>query len=184
MSFPILNGQVVTAAVSGKNLSTLTIVGIDAGNVLQTATSQWSMFQIPAVIDVSGMEFGAAVYINAGTVLSVAGMASGASTIVIRMTDGGTTGSAPANTNYLFGADTSFTATTAANTGRVADFSNSVDAGWTRGVMKTAVGTSTTDLDADDVMGFHLLANLSTAAGIFGMHVQASYIYGKPGRIA
>lgn len=177
MAFPTMNAQAVHATIAGKNVATGTITPIDSGNQLPTATAGYSLFQVPAVVDVSGMEFGVTVLGVAGSGTTHAGIASGVSTVLIRFCDLGTSGSSPASTNYLLGADN----TVPVN--RVSDFSNTPADGWTTGETKYAVGTTTSDMDAADVIGMQLVHNLTTVAGFGVIGLNVNYVYGKPGAI-
>jgi hypothetical protein len=168
MSFPAMNAQVVSGFIGGS-------VGAVTTNQLEllAGTAVHSFFKVPAVVDVTGMEFGATVAARWGTAASVTSIASGVSTITFVMADGGTTGSAPGSTNHLTLADP-LSAT--------AGFDNKGQS-WTNGELVGVTGSSTTDLDADDVLGVHLVANLTTAAGFGHMRVSTAYIYGKPSSI-
>tara|TARA_R110000751_G_scaffold74739_1_gene150921 strand:- start:808 stop:1191 length:384 start_codon:yes stop_codon:yes gene_type:complete len=122
--------------------------------------------QIPSVVDVTGMEFGMTIHQDAASGGGKA-MASGASTVIMRFCDGGTAGTQPASTNYLLGSGTG-------------DFSNTIAGGWVAGEVKKIVGSSTTDLDADDVVGLQTVANISGSAGIGHVGWTVAYIAGKP----
>jgi hypothetical protein len=161
MSFPTMNAHVAQGVIIGKAVTTVTPLP-----QLATSTSLYSLFDVPAVVDVSGMEFGLTIHQDAASGGGVA-MASGASTVVLRFGDGGTTGSQAASTNYLL-------------TSGTADFGNSQAGGWVAGEMKARTGASTTDLDADDVVGLQTLANLSGAGGIGHIGWTVAYLQGKP----
>jgi hypothetical protein len=168
MAFPAMNAHVANTILPGKPIAT-TSTTISVSVELGTATSGYSLFEVPAVVDVSGMEFGISVLIASGSVVPPnTTIASGASTVELLFADLGATGTAAGSTNYLTNAD---------------DFSNTVTGGWTTGLMRTAGGTSTTDLDADDVIGIQSVANLTTVGGIGTAGIHVAYIFGKPGAI-
>jgi hypothetical protein len=179
MAFPIMNANSISMSV---------VDGLagDANTYmfqLTLNTTGRGLFKTPAVVDVSGMEFQATIHQGAGTTQSVPAMASGASTVVVRFVDVASGDAGATITGLLFSADTSFTATTAANTQNVSEFSNTVDAGWVTGEMKQAVGTSTTDLDAEDIVALQTVRNISGAGGIGVLAVNVNYVYGKPGAV-
>ena len=170
MAFPTANAHSFGMSIPGKAVTTVTPLP-----QLQTGTFGYSMFNVPGVVDVSGMEFGVTVIADGGSGVN-AGVASGASTIELLFADLGQStvntplagGSGAGSINHLTNPD---------------DFSNTITGGWTTGLMRTAVGTSVTDLDADDVIGLHVVANLSGSAGIGHVGVKVAYVYGKPGSI-
>lgn len=168
MGFPTMNAAVVAGMIGGS-------IGAATSNKLEllAGTPVRPLFRVPAVVDVSGMEFDAAVGARWGSAASVTSIASGVSTITFVMADGGTTGSQAGSTNHLTLADP---------LSAVAGFDNKGQS-WTNGEMVKVTGSGTTDLDADDVLGVHLVANLTTAAGFGHLHVSTAYIYGKPGTI-
>lgn len=168
MSFSPMNAKSSNGIIMGKPLGTGSST-VSVSTELATSSFGLSLFEVPAVVDVSGMEFGMSVAIAAGSVVpNNTTIASGASTVALVFADLGATGTQLATTNHLTNED---------------DFSNTVTGGWTTGLMRTAVGTSTTDLDADDDVGVQIIANLTTAGGIGAAYVSVNYIFGKPGAI-
>lgn len=161
MAFPIMNAEVNSMALQGKQ-----VVTISPLPEVATSAVGYPILDIPAVVDVSGMEFGMTVLLGGGSTATQT-IASGASTVEMIFSDSGSTGTTtPAD---LHGGDT---------------FSNTVTGGWTVGLVRTGLGTSTTDLDADDVVSLHVVANLTGAAGIGQVGLKVAFIYGKPGAIS
>lgn len=132
--------------------------------VLLLKAGAYPFFNTPAVVDVSGMEFGVAIVL-AGDTIPGQTIASGATTVVFLHYDGGTTATNATGTNNLM-------------SGALA-FSNSVTGGWTVHQNRTGVGTSATDLDADDWVMVEV-ANISGAAGFGAALLTGHWIYGKP----
>ena len=157
MAFPAMNQEV--ANVTLLNVAT----GDTPGMFL--VLGQYPMFRTQRPVDVSGMEMSVAIVQNAATAFSQS-IASAATNLVLKPYDGGTTASAASGTNQLFANE---------------DFSNSVTGGWTTHAAIAAVGTSTTDLDADDWVNLDVVANPTTTEGIGIAIVQAEFIYGVPG---
>lgn len=168
MAFPTMNAQVVSGFLGGS-------IGAVTTNQLEllAGTMVHSFFKVPAVVDASAMEFGAAIGARWGTAASVTSIASGVSTITFVMADGGSSGTAAGSSNHLTIDDPVSTA---------AGFDNKSQL-WQNGEIVSVTGSSTTDLDADDVVGVHLVANLTTAAGFGHMRITTAYIYGKPAAI-
>lgn len=166
MSFPPTNAHVVSMQVQDWDESAGT------GQFHLETGIQHPLFNTPGVVDVSGMEFAIAINQVAGTGLEQT-IASGASTVEFRFGDGGTTATQTASANHL---------ASSAATG--VDFSNSRTGGWTTHEAVSGLGTSTTDLDADDWVLLHTIANLTTAEGIGSVHVKVAFIYGNPSAIA
>ena len=162
MSLPVMNSHVVNTMV------TLTGIGGGGTAIPFLPTIQIPSFSTPGVVDVSGMEFAAAMVIEAATTLTQ-DLASGASTVEFQFGDAGTSATGTASGNHLINAD---------------DLSNTVTGGWTVHEAKMAVGTSTTDLDADDWVNLHIVANATGVAGVGALTVKAAFVYGKPGAIA
>jgi hypothetical protein len=122
----------------------------------------------PGVVDVSGMEFALAILQEAATGVTQT-VASGASTVEFQFGDVGTTATGTASGNHLINSD---------------DLSNTITGGWTLHQARTAVGTSTTDLDADDWVALHTVANLTTTEGVGAAVVKVAFLYGKPGSLS
>ena len=162
MSLPVMNSHVVNTMV------TLTGIGGGGTAIPFLPTLQIPIFSTPGVVDVSGMEFAAAMVIEAATTLTQ-DLASGASTVVLNFGDAGTAAAGAASGNHLLSNDT---------------FSNSVTGAWTIHGANMANGTSTTDLDADDWVNLHVVANTSAVGGFGAVTMKAAFVYGKPGAIA
>ena len=139
--------------------------GTTNGSIIEP--DQYLGFHVPRPVDVSGLQVGLGINLAGGTpVAAGVGIPSGTTTVVMNPYDGGTTGSAPSGTNNLFGND---------------DFSNSIAGGWTFHSAQNAIGTSTTDLNADDWVNIDFAANI-TGVGGFGQAVFSAHIlYGVPG---
>ena len=117
-------------------------------------------WKVPAVVDVSGMEF--------DYTLQAKGTSAAASASIFTVTpvDGGATGELVATTAVLH-ATLSNGPTTSTIT-------------WVNLEREASDGTSATDLDADDTVNF-VTTTAGTAAT--GLTISASYIYGKPADI-
>tara|TARA_Y100000310_G_scaffold260629_2_gene269675 strand:- start:12878 stop:13303 length:426 start_codon:yes stop_codon:yes gene_type:complete len=140
MAFPSNN-----AISHGNQVSVVAVVG---------DTQNW--YKVPAVVDVTGMEF------TFGTSTTKAADAS-TSIFTAVANDGATTG---------VGTSALFTALTNASIGA----SNA----WTDITVRNVAGSSTTDLDADDVVN---LVTTTAGTAITGFTAAVAYIYGKPGTI-
>jgi hypothetical protein len=156
-----MNSHVVSTMISVSG------IGGDAGHQF-VPTIQIPMFSTPGVVDVSGMEFAIALIMEGGSTFTQT-IASGASTVVLNFGDAGTAAAGAASGNHLLSNDT---------------FSNSVTGAWTIHGANMAVGTSTTDLDADDWVNLHVVANTSAVAGVGALTMKAAFVYGKPGALA
>jgi hypothetical protein len=166
MSFPAANAHVVASSLGYGR-------GNSDNNALGPAFELVShpLFQVPAVVDVSGMELAIATQLD-GLTGTGQTIASGTTTLLYKPHDGNTNaGGATGNNNF-------FAAT---------DFSNSATgtSSWTvaHGAMR-AVGTSTTDLDADDWVNLDVAAALTGAIGHGAIAVSVAFIYGKPAAVA
>lgn len=162
MSFPIMNAHVAAPSLSmARGNSTIT----KAFEVVSHP-----LFQVPAVVDVSGMELAIATQLD-GLTGTGQTLASGTTTVVYKPHDGNTNGGGATDNNEFFA---------------VNDFSNSATgaSSWTvvHGAMR-AVGTGTTDLDADDWVNLDIAAMASAAAGHGAIAVSVAFIYGKPAAI-
>ena len=129
-----------------------TVTLMDVGNAA-TAALALPPQAFPAIMfgrpmDVTGMEVAIAVGHDAATGVTKS-IASGTTTVVFKPYDGGTSATNATGTNPLFA---------------VTDFSNSVTGGWTVHQARKAVGTSTTDLDADDFIMLDVAAKPSTSS--------------------
>lgn len=161
--FPYKNAHTLTQTFWGTE---------EAANstVLSLVTGMYNMAQLPAVVDVSAMEFAFSVGQQGVSGAPVRFLDTAVSTAVFVMADGGPTGDAT-GAAALFDSD---------------NWSNSLDGslGSTGSPNQPldAAGSSTTDLDADDWLNFRVIQN---ATGLVGLAiVTASYIYGKPAAIA
>lgn len=115
-------------------------------------TNNW--FKVPAVVDVSGMEFTFA--------LATTKAAASASVFTAKCTDGATTGVGTAD---LFTAITN---------------SPSTGTAWTDITVRNQLGTSATDLDADDMVN---LVTTTAGTAATGLTAAVAYIFGKPSQI-
>jgi hypothetical protein len=159
MPFPYTNAQSVSRLVANGVSST---VGGFLGNL---PTGQYNVFSVPGVVDVSGMEFSMGLRLGglSGTP-GLSGATDSASSATMTFSDGGPTGDAT-------GAAALFTAITDT-------------AGFVARVPRDVAGTSSTDLDADDWVNWHLTINPNTTdAGAAMVDLVVAYIYGKPGAI-
>lgn len=164
MAFPIVNAHVNSLDITSKPITT-----ISQNAFLYTMTFGYPIMDVPAVVDVSGMEFGVAVRQDSASGVGPQSIASGASTIELVFGSLGTTGTGAGSGNHLV-------------TGE--DFSNTLAGGWTTSLWRKADGNTTaSDLAAGDVIGLHVVANLTGAVGIGIPTVQVAYIYGAPGDI-
>jgi len=115
------------------------------------------------------MELCGALIVGLGTATDgskVQTTANGASTVEIVWGDGGTTATLDPGANLLEGGDI---------------FSNTRTGGFTVHEGVRGAGTSTTDLDADDWVTLHIVANATQVAG--AVQTGMSFVYGKPGAI-
>lgn len=160
MAFPIMNIQVVNNALqNGRALGA-------SANKVELLSLSYPIFEVGGVVDVSGMEMAIATHIDS-TTGNVQTIPSGTTTVVFKPHDGNTNGGGATDNNEMFA---------------VTDFSNSATgaSSWTvaHGAMH-AVGTSTTDLDADDWVNIDVAVN-TTGVGPGALQVNAYFIYGKP----
>lgn len=160
MSFPVVNAKAV-----GSLLTNGRALGASA-NKAELLSLSYPIFSVNGVVDVSGMEMAIATHLDS-TTGNVQALASGTTTVVFKPHDGNTNGGGATDNNEFFA---------------VTDFSNSATgaASWTvaHGAMR-AIGTSTTDLDADDWVNIDVAVN-TTGVGPGVAQVAAVYIYGKP----
>ena len=121
------------------------------GDLAVVGSQDNAWFKVPAVVDVSGMEFIFAL----GTTKA----AASASTFSVQVEDGGSTGTA---SGVMFSRLTN---------------SPSTGTAWTLGTVRAATGTTATDLDADDVVS---ISTISGGTAASGFAAAVAYIYGKP----
>jgi len=154
--FPSMNAKSVTRPVLEGGVLTTT-------GFFDLASGPHNMISVPAVVDVSGLEFSIAVVAN--NLSAGGGLEAGtASAVSVTFSDGGATGD-NTTVSALFTAITSTVA-----------FSDTVP--------RDVTGTSSTDLDADDWVNFHVTGVTSTT-GLIGVGLaNVNYIYGKPGGIS
>ena len=138
------------------------------------ATGQHNLCSVPAVVDVSAMEFALSLGVLANTVVARYLAATGACTVQLTMADGGVSGEpttvVPLFAGSLIWSDHLTTLTTTV----VQDMLRS-------NVGIDAAGTSATDLDADDWLNLDVMGN---ATGLLGLaNINANFVYGKPGMI-
>ena len=159
MSLPIMNANVVSA-------SAFDLVDANATGIWELVTTKnYALFAVPHAVDVSGMEL-AMVNTQGANTLVTQVIASAASTMILRLVDGGT-----------------------ANSGAVAiqgnsDFSNARAGGWLTHEAVLAAPTGTTDLDSNDWLSLDVVANATGTTGVGVVQVQASFVTGIPGAIA
>ena len=158
MSLPVMNSHVVSTMVSL----------IEEDHPFLATVVQIPIFSTPGVVDVSGMEFAVAMVAEAATT-ETQDIASADGTLKFQFGDTGTTATGTASGNHLLNAT---------------DLTNSRDGGWGVHEAVMAVGTSTTDLDADDWVTLHTVANATGVGGAGAVTVRAHFVYGKPGAIA
>ncbi len=157
--FPTLNANnVAKRFVAGTNATTLGSVTCGL-----LASGPMNFLSVPAVVDVSGMEYSIGVFAdNAGA----DGLAAQSASIVsLALSDGGATGDATAVAVLATAITNSTTA-------------------WTSTIPRDVTGTSATDLDADDWINFHVTTQAATVAGAGQVDVAIAFIYGKPGALA
>ena len=158
MSFPVMNAQV-------NHSQMIEVLGDSATAIpFLTVDKYHPQFNVPAPVDVTGMELAVALIYESATTVGQT-LASAATTFVMKFFDMGTTATG-GTTNVLGGADA---------------FSNTTTGGYTVHEAKKTDGTSTTDLDADDWVTLGIIANATTIAG--SVHAGAAFIYGVPGDI-
>lgn len=164
MGFPIMNAHSQMSFLTGRVISATT--DPDAHFFLPTGTV-YPLFATPAVIDVTGMEFALALVGESAT-SQAQDLASGASTWEVAFMDMGSTATG-GTTNVLGGAD---------------GFSNTRTGGYTvhEGI-SGVVGTSTTDLDADDWTVLQVINNATGADGVGTIIAGANFVHGKPAAI-
>ena len=159
MSFPAMNAKSVVYSVSSAT-------GLTTTGILGTlATGPYNLFSVPAVVDVSGMEYSFSV---------VSDSSSGAAGIQVETHDNSRNQIA-----LSYGGPTGDNTTVSV---LAADITNTATA-FTDTQPRDVSGTSTTDLDADDWVNLHIVKQAAGVAGIGQAHVSVNYIYGKPGSI-
>jgi hypothetical protein len=162
MGFPTNNAMTVGRLVHRSTASSVTGIAEAIG------TGQHNLFSVPAVVDVSGMEFSMGIEADAGSgTPGLAAVTGDASALSVAFNDGGPTGN-NATAGLLFAATVQLTTSTTT---------------WTAQVPHDAAGTSTTDLDADDWVNFIVSAQPTSEVGAASMSTVVNYIYGKPGTI-
>jgi hypothetical protein len=157
MSFPYMNAQSVSRTVSRGVAATTT------GIAASIPTGPYNLFSVPGTVDVSAMEMSIGVIadsISGSTILAI----QTGSPLTVSFSDGANCG-----------ANTTVSLLVAAIGNTVAAFADTIP--------QDMAGTSTTDLDADDWVNFHVTANPTTIPGVGVYGVNVNYIYGKPGAI-
>jgi hypothetical protein len=157
MSFPYMNANTAERLLWSPNSAS-------ADPHAQLQSGQYTFFSVPAVVDVSAMEFSVAVEWDA-TIANARGCVTGNAVLELNATDGGPTGDAT-TIAALF-----------------ANLSNSVAGRWVLNVPVDVAGTSTTDLDADDVVNIHVNTAVSGTTSAGAVDYAVAYIYGKPGGV-
>ncbi len=170
MAYPYVNSM-NSAGMIGPTLSTGSPVGILPGG--------YPIFQVSSPVDVTGLEFAVAGQHAAGTAL-LAAQGTGAESVLMQPYDGTTTASGITGNNPLIGSATAATAAGSNAIGNIYTGTNS----WTgKHAARKAVGSSTTDLDADDWVNLDVQASISGADG-FNSFVWTSYfVHGIPGAV-
>ena len=166
MSFPYYNVEHKALVLLG--------ISSEATTSPMIKSSEYPLFNVPQVVDLSAMQMDIVQLMDASTGVTQT-MASGTTTVVLNPYDGGTN-AANAGTatgvNNIFGND---------------DWSNSATGtnSWTvvHGARKQT-GTSATDLDATDWVNLDVDVNISGAGGFGAINVAAWYAFGKPGAVA
>ena len=159
MSFPVMNAQV-------NHSQMIEVLGDSATAIpFLTVDKYHPQFNVPAPVDVTGMELAVALIYESATTVTQVNAGGAATTFVMKFFDMGTTATG-GTTNVLGGADA---------------FSNSADGGYTVHEAKKTNGTSTTDLDADDWVTVAPTANATALVG--SVTAGAAFIYGVPGDI-
>jgi len=127
-------------------------------------TGPINFFSVPAVVDVSAMEYSFVIEADSGSgAPGLEASTADASRLQIALSDGGPTGD-----------NTSVAVLAAAITNTVI---------FTDTVPRDVTGTSATDLDADDWVNLHVTANPTTVPGAGVIHANVAYLYGKPAAI-
>ena len=152
MGFPYGNVKGISVTLMG--------VASEATTTAMLKALAYPGFRVNRPVDVTGMEIAIADALAAATTAANS-LVSAASTVVLKPYDGATSGSAATDNNELFG---------------TGDFSNSLTGGWTAHGSVRAVGTSTTDLDADDWVNLDVAANISGAGGFGEVVMQGDFI--------
>jgi hypothetical protein len=155
MTFPAMNAKTVSSVWFPGTATSGTIA-------FALATGPMNAFSVPAVVDVSGMEFSICMVADSITGASLLEAQTG-STLGLAFSDGGPTGD-----------NTTVTVLFSALTNTVA-FDDTVP--------RDVSGSSTTDLDADDWVNFHITAQTTTVAKAGVVRGVVSYLYGKPAAI-
>ena len=159
MSFPVMNAQV-------NHSQMIEVLGDSATAIpFLTVDKYHPQFNVPAPVDVTGMELAVALIYESATTVTQVNAGGAATTFVMKFFDMGTTATG-GTTNVLGGADA---------------FSNSAAAGYTVHEAKKTDGTSATDLDADDWVTVAPTANATALVG--SVTAGAAFIYGVPGDI-
>lgn len=158
MSFPAMNAMQAMRYIATGRASTTT------GFAPNVPTGPINVMSVPAVVDVSGMEWSIVLESDAasGTPTLEASTAD-ASRLTVTLTDGGPTGDNTA---------VAVLATAISNTAAFGDT-----------VPRDMTGSSTTDLDADDWVNFSVTLNPTTVPGMGTGYINVQFIYGKPAAI-
>ena len=164
MAYPYLNAENISGVLPHPQGSVNTCG-------LAPVSGEYPLFQVSSPVDASGLEFAIVNVMDATTVGSQA-MVTGTTTVVYNPYDGATTAAAASANNNLFGNDDYSNSATGANT-------------WT-GAHNAAkhVGTSTTDLDADDWVNLDAAVVLTGTGGIGDTGWSAFFVHGVPGAVA
>lgn len=164
MAYPYTNGLNIAGTLPGLSMG-------GGASAVGPISGEYPLFQVSSPVDSSGLEM-AFVSVLDATTAGTQVMATGTTTVVLKPYDGATTAAAASDNNELFA---------------VTDFSNSATGtnSWTGAHNATkALGTSTTDLDADDWVNLDVSANITGAGGLGHIGWSAFFVHGVPGAVA
>jgi hypothetical protein len=159
MSFPTMNAQSVFGLFT--NHATWATAETSARN--EVLTGPFNLLNVPAVVDVSGIEYSFGVEADGAGAAGIGASTHDNSLLSVALSDGGATGD---NTTVSVLA-TAITSSTA----------------FTDTVPRDVSGTSSTDLDANDWVNFHVVAQPTSVVGAAAIGVHLNFIYGKPASI-
>ena len=163
MAFPSMNAMVQNTFLSHMQSATTT-----STFPFLKAGTYFPVLNVPAVVDVTGMEFSLSVVAEAATTVAQDIAGGAASTVFnVRFFDMGQTATG-ATSNQLVDGEA---------------FCATVSGGYTVHEAKSDTGTSTTDLDASDWVTLGVIANTADNTGVGAVMTQVSFVYGKPGAV-
>ena len=159
MSFPAMNALSVFGLFSNH----ATWATAESSAHVEMITGPFNLITVPGVVDVSGMEYAFGVETDGAGAAGLGASTHDNSLFSVALTDGGPTGD-----------NTTVTALATAITSSTA---------FTDTVPRDVSGTSSTDLDADDWVNFHVVGQPTTVVGAASVGVHLNFIYGKPASI-